>query len=588
MSDPAASRRPAPLGESLVTLGVITHDQLSIALAEQSRTKAAALGTMLVNLGFVTESALRDVLAKNFGKQRVDLSQVAPSEAAFKLVPKDLAKRFGLFPISFDAGTLTLKIAIEDPSDVRTIDRLKAHIGSGHQIETCLAAKPEILAAIDRHYGHVLSIDGILEEIETGRADSETAAEQGEYSSPVPRLVNAILTDAIQRRASDIHFEPENGFVRIRYRIDGVMRQIRSLHEQFWPPMAVRLKLMAKMNIAESRAPQDGHMQLVLNGRRIDFRMASQPTVHGENFVLRVLDRDAGLISLEGMGLTADQIRGFETMLARPEGMILITGPTGSGKTTTLYSLITRMNDESVNIMTLEDPVEYTIPMIRQTNLSGSNTKMEFNTGIRSLMRQDPDIILLGEVRDAETATMALRAAMTGHKVFSTLHTNSAIGAFARLGEFGLSGSALTGNLIGIVGQRLARRLCQHCKMRAPHAHPDALAVRALGRDSSNVHIAREGGCAQCDQLGFRGRIALLEILVIDDELDALVAESANPTQLFASARARGFVTLPEDAMRRIEGGVTSITEAGRIVDLTRLRPRVQATPPDTASLRTV
>ena len=579
----AAARRGPPIGTDLVARGLISEDQLTIALTEQNkladqRRPADQLGAILVKLGFISESVLKEVLAETFGKRPVQLSRIIPSEAALALVPKDEAKKLIVFPVSLDPTRNVVQIAMEDPADVRRLDKLASLVGRHHQIETCLAARSEILLAIDQHYEHVLSIDGVLREIETGRADPALRlGDPDRNDGPVPRLVNAILSDAIQRRASDIHFEPEQGFVRIRYRIDGVLRQVRSLHAQFWDQMVVRLKLMADMKIDEKRKPQDGHTQLLLNARRVDFRVASQPTIHGENFVLRILDRDAALMNLEEMGLSQEQVQIFNLMLARPEGLILVTGPTGSGKTTTLYSLLNRLNDESVNVMTLEDPIEYQLPLIRQTNLAGDAIKLDFASGVRSLMRQDPDIILIGEIRDAETATMAAQAAMTGHKVLSTLHTNSAVATFVRLRELQVTPTMLSAVLGGVVAQRLARKLCVRCRISATADHPHARFMGKLGMRTDRIHYANPEGCPACDRQGYRGRIPILEMLTIDARMEELIASDPTPAAIFELARKQGFRTLAEDALSRVEAGVTSIKEITRIIDLTRISQTVRA-----------
>jgi type II secretory ATPase GspE/PulE/Tfp pilus assembly ATPase PilB-like protein len=383
----------------------------------------------------------------------------------------------------------------------------------------------------------------------------------------VVRLIDALLADAVHRGASDMHFEPEAHFVRIRYRIDGVLRQIRSLHKTYWPAMVVRLKVISGMNIAETRAPQDGRISLSIAGRPLDFRVATQPTLHGENLVLRVLDKQKGLLKLEELGLPDDSLGVLKRMMARPEGIILVTGPTGSGKTTTLYSLLSHLNHETVNIMTLEDPVEYPLPLLRQTSVS---EKIDFAGGIRAMLRQDPDLILIGEIRDRDTAEMALRAAMTGHQVYSTLHTHSAIGAIPRLLDMGILPDILAGNIIDIVAQRLLRRLCPHCKQ------PDtaSAAERALlGRnDAAALPIWRARGCARCDEHGYRGRLAVLEILKPDEALDELIARRATPRELRLQAESSGFRPLAGDAIRRVLEGATSLEEAQRVVDLTERR----------------
>ncbi len=567
-ASPAAQTSRRPLGQTLLERGILTQDQLRIALMEQ-KARGIPLGRTLVQLGFLSEATLREVLAENLGHHHIDLTRLVPSPAALRLVPRDFARRQNVFPVSVDEGRRTLRIACANPNNVVTIDQLNAQLQGRYRLELAIAAEGEIANAIDLHYGHELSIDGILNEIETGEIDAASLEAAGrEYSGPVVRLVDAILDDAIQQRASDIHFEPESGFVRIRYRIDGVLRQIRALHARFWPSMSVRLKIVSGMNIAESRAAQDGRMSLVMNGRQIDFRTSALPTIHGENFVLRVLDRESSLMTLEQMNLAPDQITAIETMIARPEGIILVTGPTGSGKTSTLYSILSRLNEEGVNIMTLEDPVEYPLPMIRQSNLA-AGSKVEFASGVRALMRQDPDIILIGEVRDGETASMALRAAMTGHLVFTTLHSNSAVGAFPRLRDLGLKSEMIAGSIIAIVAQRLVRCLCVQCKV--PYdANAETRLLLGLPSDRP-VTLYRAEGCPHCQYQGFKGRIAILEILRCDEEIDELIAQDASQHRILQAARRSGFRTLVEDAARRILEGVTSIDEAARVVDLEKL-----------------
>ncbi len=565
-----APMKKLPLGELLVVRGLITQDQLSIALIEQKRT-GAKLGELFVQMGFVTEAALREALSEKIGATSVDLTRIIVDGVAIKLVPRDLAKRHILFPLAFDQGSGVLKLAMANPNNVVALDQIR--ILTQNRVvdfEPTIASESDISRAIDQYYGYELSIDGILREIETGELDmASLSTGAGEYSQPVVRLIDALLADAVTRDASDIHFEPEASFVRIRYRIDGVLRQIRSLHKNYWAAMVVRLKVMSGMNIAESRAPQDGRISLMLNGRSIDFRVASQPTVHGENVVLRILDRVKGLVPLDGLGLPEAQLNMLKLMIARPEGIILVTGPTGSGKTTTLYSILSHINSEQVNIMTLEDPVEYPLAMIRQTSVS-DGVKMDFASGIRSLMRQDPDVILVGEVRDKETADMAFRAAMTGHQVYSTLHTNSAIGAIPRLLDIGILPDILAGNIIGIVGQRLLRKLCVYCKQRH---QPDAFERKLLGISATDPNVViyepKAGGCEHCSGTGYRGRMSILEILRFDAELDELIGRRATAQELRSAALKKGFRTLADDATDRVRLGLTALDEILRVVDLT-------------------
>ncbi|MCK9285812.1 MAG: Flp pilus assembly complex ATPase component TadA [Rhodocyclaceae bacterium] len=565
MNAPNSLRRP--IGQILIAQGVISEDQLRIALLEQMKSNQP-VGKLLVSLGFVSEATLRDALGESLGHVSVDLSHAIIDASALRLVPRELAKRHGLLPLDYNVEARRLTIAIADPNDIVALDKLRALATHELTIETLLAGEQEISRAIDQYYGHELSIDGILHEIETGEIDFRSlAASLDEYSQPVVRLVDALLTDAVKREASDIHFEPEASFLRIRYRVDGILRQIRALHKSYWAAMAVRLKVIAGMNIAETRAPQDGRISLNISGRSIDFRVAAQPTIHGENIVLRILDRQRGIVPLDKLGLDDLQFDMLRLMIARPEGIILVTGPTGSGKTTTLYSVLNHINEEGVNIMTLEDPVEYPMAMIRQTSIA-ETAKLDFANGIRSMMRQDPDVILVGEVRDAETAEMAFRAAMTGHQVFSTLHTNSAIGAIPRLLDIGILPDIMAGNIIGVVAQRLVRKLCIHC--RKPHpAEPHERRLLGVGPQQSAPVLYRSAGCEACEFQGYRGRIAIMELLRMDGDLDELIARRGTAREIRTAAIAKGFRPLAEDGLRRVLDGSTSLDEVARVIDLT-------------------
>jgi type II secretory ATPase GspE/PulE/Tfp pilus assembly ATPase PilB-like protein len=473
-----------------------------------------------------------------------------------------------LLPVDYDRQRRKLLLAVADPSNVVALDQIRALVPEDIRIEQVLARESDISIGIEQHYGFELSIDGILNEIETGEIDYQSlTSDFDEYSQPVVRLVDALLNDAVKRNASDIHFEPEQGFLRIRYRVDGVLRQIRSLHKNYWSAMVVRLKVMSGMNIAETRAPQDGRISLSLSGRAIDFRVSAQPTTHGENIVLRILDRQKGIVPLEELGLREHELKLLRLMMARPEGIILVTGPTGSGKTTTLYSILNQINTEGVNIMTLEDPVEYPMGMIRQTSVN-EVAKLDFASGIRSMMRQDPDVILVGEIRDHDTAEMAFRAAMTGHQVYSTLHTNSAIGAIPRLQDLGVLPDIMAGNIIGVVAQRLVRCLCVHCK--EAYRPDDEMTLRILGvAPIWRGEIFRAKGCTDCDNTGYRGRAAIMELFTIDEEMDELIARRATGREVREAARKTGYRTLAEDAVSRVIDGLTDIAEISRVVNLT-------------------
>ncbi|HMM74295.1 MAG TPA: ATPase, T2SS/T4P/T4SS family [Gammaproteobacteria bacterium] len=561
------AKKSLRIGELLVQKGVVSPDQVRIALTEQKRNRDH-LGKILVRLGFATEAVILDVLGGALGQQKADLNKVVVDSEAIRMIPKDLARRFHILPLTFEANRRRLTIAMADTFNVVALDQIAALIGSDVEIVPLMAGEAEIEKAIDQFYGFELSVDGILQEIETGEIDYESLdADSQEYSQPVVRLVNALLSDAVKRGASDIHFEPEEGFLRFRYRIDGVLRQVRSLHRNYWSALAVRLKVMSGLDIAETRAPQDGRITLSLSGRQIDFRVSTIPTVHGENIVLRVLDRQKGIVPIDELGLDDDVLHLLKLMVARPEGLMLVSGPTGSGKTTTLYSVLNHLNTESVNIMTLEDPVEYPMGMIRQTSLNEA-VRLDFASGIRSMLRQDPDIILVGEIRDEDTAAMAFRAAMTGHQVFSTLHANSALGAIPRLIDMGVRPEIMAGNLIGILAQRLVRRLRKGC---AELYDPSPIERRILALDEAQqIQICRVAAeFRHAEHQGYAGRTALMELLKFDRDLDDLIARGASARELLAAAHSKGFIPLADVAVRRVLEGVTTLDEISRVVDLT-------------------
>ena len=530
MNAPSLINVKKKLGQQLLEKGLITIDQLEIGLTEQKKN-GRLLGEVLVALGFVSESVMRDALSQVLGIASVDLASVVPDKMALDLIEKETAERYTIVPVSFDEEHQRLSIAMKNASDLMILDRVHALVGRKIELVPMVAGESEIKKAVDQFYGYELSVDGILHEIETGEIDYRSLdATEDEYSQPLVRLVDAILADAVKREASDIHFEPEEGFLRLRYRIDGVLRQIRSLHKDYWSAIVVRLKVMCSMNIAETRIPQDGRLSLQVQGHRVDFRVSAQPTTHGENIVLRVLDRAKGIVPMDQLGIHEDTLNDLKLMMARPEGIILVTGPTGSGKTTTLYSLLNYVKSEQVNIMTLEDPVEYPMDMIRQTSVN-EVARMDFANGIRSMMRQDPDIILVGEIRDEDTADMAFRAAMTGHQVLSTLHTNSAVGTFPRLLDIGVLPDIMTGNIIGVISQRLIRLLCTKCKV---EKKPDEIESKLLDIEIENKshRIYEAAGCKHCDSTGYKGRVAIIEALRINSELDEQIAKRATLGEL--------------------------------------------------------
>ncbi|MBS0272410.1 MAG: Flp pilus assembly complex ATPase component TadA [Proteobacteria bacterium] len=545
------------LTSTLLQKGIVSEDQIDVALKEQ-RLQGLSLEECMINLGFVSASVLAEVLSETTGYSRICLKQVLLDPLLASLVPSEIAKQFCLLPLSFEEGIL--RIAISDVYNLPALDCLHQKIPSVRQIVPIIALEEDILEAIDGLYGYDLSIPGLLKEIETSQSRSFT---KDDYTNPTVRLVNAILIDAVKSNASDIHFEPEGAFMRLRYRIDGILSQICTLHSTYWPAICVRLKVMSEMNIAESRRPQNGRMTFYVGSREIDLRMASHPTIHGENIVVRILDKTRSLLGLDELGYSQEIIDHIKTALKRPEGIFIITGPTGCGKTTSLYSMLSYMNAPQINIMTLEEPVEYQLPLIRQSDIKEQGG-MGFVEGVRSILRQDPDIILIGEVRDPGTAQIALRASMTGHQVFSTLHTNDALGSLYRFVDFGVTQPMLAGNLMAIVAQRLVRRLCAICKIEKKMTAYESILL-GLKR-AQNLFVAK--GCEACRGTGYNGRLAIAEILVFDSELDELLVTTASRTVLKTFAQKKGYVPLAQDARTRVLKGDSSLEEILRMVDL--------------------
>jgi general secretion pathway protein E/type IV pilus assembly protein PilB len=545
---------------------VISEDQLAIALKEQERLKGAkTIGAILVTMGFVSEGALGEILNESSGVKKFDIKSSIIDARLVKKVPKDFAVHNKVIPISYTADSITMGMA--DVFDIVAIDQVRRFFPPNFHINPVFVTEADIISAIDQYYGYEMSIEGILKEIESG-GNSKTFDEtqlKGDYKSPMVRLVDAILTDAVHRGASDLHFEPEALFLRVRYRIDGKMVQIRSIHKDYWSAISVRIKIMSGMNIAESRKSQDGRINSEILGRKIDFRVSTQPTIHGENIVMRILDEKQSILTLEKLGFSEHALAILRRMVQRPEGVIILTGPTGSGKTTTLYTVLNHINSIDKNIMTLEDPVEYRLPLIRQSNIR-SDIGMDFAAGIKALLRQDPDVILVGEIRDRETAITAIQAAMTGHQVYSSLHTNDAISAIPRLMNIGVPNYLMSGSLIGIVAQRLARKLCIHCRKEAPLDHVEK---RLLGPKYSNVDkIFKAVGCEKCNG-GYKGRVVICEILPFDRELDEMVEHEASRKQMLEYALKNGFVQMIEDGIQKVIAGITDLKELMRVVDMT-------------------
>lgn len=556
------------LSKYLIENNIISEDQLKVAETQQAEAEdSEELGNVLVDLGFITGDTLSDILSRSGGVETFNFKKgnvTIDSELLDKL-PQKSATKYKLLPMEL-SDEKVLRIVTYDVNNIIAFDDLKKIYGADIEIIPYYAPEVQIREAIDKYYGFELSLTGILREIEQMK-DHKVDDSRDDYVNPNVRLVDAILTDAVKREASDIHFEPESNFVRLRYRIDGKLQQILTFHKRYWPSVMVRLKIISEMNIAETRNPQDGRLSFKVLGRDVDFRVSSQPTVHGENIVFRILDKAKALVELDKLGMSKEQVELIKKLLHRPEGIFFVTGSTGSGKTTTLYSILNYINNLEKNIMTLEDPVEYKIPIIRQSNIT-HGTKINFADGVRSLLRQDPDVIFVGETRDEATAAAAMRAAMTGHQVYSTLHTNDSLASIQRMLDLGVSNNILAGSIICCIAQRLMRKLCTHCKQ---GYSATAYEKKILGiKSSAKLKLYKQKGCEKCSFTGFKGRIGLYEILTFNQELNSLIGQNADPVQLeIAAHKIPSFKKLSESGITRVVEGMSSLEELISVVDLT-------------------
>jgi general secretion pathway protein E/type IV pilus assembly protein PilB len=569
-----SAKPPKRIGDRLVERGIITVDQLQVALHEKQRS-TKLIGEILVDLGFLTAEVLSDFLSESTGLQQFDPKKTMLDPDALELVSKKDAQKYQMLPVSLDRESNRAVMAMVDPYDVVALDRLKQLLPRGCAIQTLLCPPTVMADTIHRAYGVSTSIDAILKELagdkEAAKKNIDTLSEDEAYSHPIVRLVNALIFEAVKMGASDLHFEPEENFIRLRWRIDGDLVTTHTLHKEYWNGICQRLKILSEMNIADKLSPQDGRFYLNMGAREADFRVSSLPTVHGENIVLRVLDKSASIVPLAKLGFSEHNMYLIRKAQARPEGIIIVTGPTGSGKTTTLYSMLNDVNTPDVNIQTLEDPVEYSLGMIRQSHVRDGGG-FSFGEGIKALLRQDPDIIFIGEVRDHVTAEQALKAAMTGHQVYTSLHTNDSFGAIPRLIDLGIKPAMLAGAVTSCFAQRLVRTLCPHCKKAAPATEEECKLLRD-GPDGKPIDpknppvIYHPVGCPECANQGYKGRIACVEILYLDEELDNLIAIAAPKAELKAAAGKKGFKNMLDDGITKIYSGITSLDAVMKVLN---------------------
>lgn len=545
----------------LLARGLISQDQLDIAVRVHRQSQNKTTEKLLVELGFITENTLNSILTSSDLKD-FNLKSVIVDPYLIKLITKEKALEYKALPIFVRKNNIY--IALPDVGDVTTLDKIKRYLPKEYdKIMPIYASEAEIIQLIDQFYGYEMSINSILREIESSTGKNK---ESESYENPAVRLVDAVLIDAVRKNASDIHLEPEQMFVRLRYRLDGYLQQVCSFHKDYWNAILVRIKVLSNINIVKSRTPQDGKINCNMLGRNIDLRVSTQPTVHGENVVLRILDREQALLPINELGFSEHNQDLITKLLKRPEGIIIVTGPTGSGKTTTLYSLLNHINSAQINIMTIEDPVEYSLPMIRQSNMREIDN-MSFTDSIRSIMRQDPDVIFIGEVRDQQSATSALRASITGHRVFTTLHSNNSVSAIFRLRDIGVPVYMLSGSITCIISQRLMRKLCIDCKAQYPATDKDC---SVLGI-SKQKNIYRHVGCERCFGTGYKGRIAICEILSFDLSLDELITSGASYNSVMQHIEQEGFISILCDAQQKVLAGISDVDELINVVDVTKL-----------------
>ena len=556
------------LGDLLLSSGVISHEQLERALELQKESKER-LGDVLVQSGIITEQQLIEALKIQLGVEFVDLTAVSIPVELAKYVPRTLAKKYCVVPVKLVRDTLYL--AMSDPLDFIAQEEVKA--ASRKRVIPMIATHRATEQAISRLYGSE-GTARVIEEMkrEAGAGEDIIPAQMArdtadpEASAPTIRFVNSLIERAFTERASDIHLEPQEGEMVVRMRIDGLLRRVLTVPAELQSTVISRLKIMGGMDIAERKVPQDGHAMLRVKGSEIDLRISSMPTVYGEKIVLRLLNKTSQLLSRDAIGLEGDDLESYQALLRNTGGVILLVGPTGSGKSTTMCVMLRDLAREEVNIVTLEDPVEYYIPGVSQCQIN-EKTGMTFAGGLRAILRQDPDIISVGEIRDGETASIAMRAAITGHLVLSTLHTNDAPSAVDRLRDVGVEPWLISGALRGVVSQRLVRRICPHCK-RAYHPASDELALLGLD-DAPDLVFYKGTGCPDCHHTGYTGRRAVFEILMIDAPLRRLITAGASADELADEARRHGFTTMRERCRDLVLRGETTAEEAARTISST-------------------
>ncbi|UWG98583.1 GspE/PulE family protein [Dehalobacter sp. DCM] len=544
------------IGDLLIETGAISEEDLKKALVLQKKT-GNRLGEVLISNGFLEERVLLEILGYQTGMSYIDLESQSINPDIPNLIQENMARRHLAFP--WRKHDNTLSVAMVDPMNVYAIDDIR--LSTGMEIEPMFAGEKDVVKAIDRYYGRQ-SAEQAVEDLKrqfdlTDANELSEAALADINNAPMVRLVNNLIRQAIQMRASDIHIEPFEASVRIRFRIDGELQEIMTLQKASHSALITRIKIMGRMDIAEKRIPLDGRVETEIDGRMIDMRLSSLPTMFGEKMVIRLLDQGGFLVTKKDLGFTPDNMKRFDTIVSHPNGIILVTGPTGSGKSTTLYSIMLELNKTNRNIITIEDPVEYRLFGINQVQVN-NKAGLTFASGLRSILRQDPDIIMVGEIRDAETAQIAVRAAITGHLVISTMHTNDTAATVSRLIDMGIEPYLISSCLVGVLAQRLVRKLCPNCKEKYLAGENDK---KLIGARDEEVILYRAKGCNSCSLTGYKGRTAIAEIMPISRSIHNLIDNKRPIEEIREAAKADGIITLQENCTELVRTGVTSIEE---------------------------
>jgi type IV pilus assembly protein PilB len=567
---------PLKIGELLSKAKLVTEEQLEKALEEQKQT-GGRVGEHLVRLGFVSQEDILDCLSQQYGVPSINLQHFEIEDSIIRLIPADVARKYQFIPVSKTGATLT--VAMSDPTNVFAMDDIT--FITGFRVEPVVASEEALRGAIDTYYGttHAIELKKVMDDLSTVEEASLEVLEEDEDldiadddeatadEAPVVRLVNLILTDALKRAASDIHIEPYEKSYRVRFRIDGVLYEIMNPPMKLKDAISSRLKIMARLDIAEKRLPQDGRIKIKmkLQGKlkELDYRVSTLPTLHGEKIVMRLLDKDNLMLDMTKLGFEKSSLKNFEFAISQPYGMVLVTGPTGSGKTNTLYSALSRVNTPEVNIMTAEDPVEFQLPGINQVQMK-ENIGLNFAAALRSFLRQDPNIVLVGEIRDFETAEIAIKAALTGHLVLSTLHTNDAPSTINRLMNMGIEPFLVATSVNLIAAQRLIRKICTKCQEEEDAPLQALLNVGFSEAEAPEIQLYKGRGCDDCNQRGYRGRIGLFEVMNVSDDIRELILSGATAVELRRKALEEGMVSLRQSGLQKIREGITTIEEVVR------------------------